>query len=73
MYSIKFNDINNNNDTNLYKPYPFLIDFYLPFKRDNIRRKHNFLPLIIELLKQMAKEKQLTALLNKVPGLYLKY
>lgn len=35
------------------------------YKLENIRRKHNYLPLIIEILKILAKEGQLLPLYEK--------
>lgn len=35
------------------------------FNRDNIRRRHNFLPLVVEIIKQMASEKKLVSAVDK--------
>lgn len=35
------------------------------YKLENIRRKHNYLPLIVEILKVLAKEGQLLPLYEK--------
>jgi len=37
----------------------------LRFTKDNIRRRHNFLPLVIEVIKSMAAEGKLTDAVNK--------
>lgn len=40
-------------------------DKFLRYKVENIRRKHNYLPLIMELLKLLAKEGSLVPLVEK--------
>jgi ubiquitin carboxyl-terminal hydrolase L5 len=35
------------------------------FRKENIRRKHNYLPFVIELLKVLAEEGKLVDLVNK--------
>ena len=34
--------------------------------KDNIRRRHNFLPLVMEIIKQMASQKSLVPAVTKV-------
>ena len=36
------------------------------FKKDNIRRRHNFLPLVVEVIKQMAAQGKLVPAVEKV-------
>ncbi|KAH7931873.1 hypothetical protein HPB51_029655 [Rhipicephalus microplus] len=36
------------------------------YKMENIRRKHNYLPLIMEILKILSEEKKLVPLVEKV-------
>lgn len=38
----------------------------LAFKKENVRRKHNYLPLIMELLKTMAKEGKMVETIEKL-------
>ena len=35
------------------------------FNKDNIRRRHNFLPLVVEIIKQMASEKKLVSAVDR--------
>ena len=45
--------------------------FYICLQVENIRRKHNYLPLIMELLKVLAKQGNLVPLVEKVRRSYL--
>lgn len=45
--------------------------FYVCLQVENIRRKHNYLPLIMELLKVLAKQGNLVPLVEKVRRSYL--
>ena len=36
------------------------------FKKDNIRRRHNFLPMVVEVIKQMAAQGKLVPAVEKV-------
>ena len=39
--------------------------------KDNIRRRHNFLPLVMEIIKQMASQKSLVPAVTKVRSCYI--
>ena len=39
--------------------------------KDNIRRRHNFLPLVMEIIKQMASQKSLVPAVTKVRYCYI--
>lgn len=41
-------------------------DKFTRYKNENIRRRHNYLPFIIELLKLLSKEGKLTPIIQKV-------
>ena len=41
-------------------------DKMLRYKVENVRRKHNYLPLIVEILKVLGQEGKLVALVEKV-------